>query len=116
MLTDLFHHARLLFTRHQIWALGIAQDAPILGLICIPTLFIWMLWPVLVVLLIFGPGPHDLNSFFYGLVLAWVASLLVFMIWYMRWFVISLSLLIGIYAFADKMEAKLQQSLQKQIR
>lgn len=112
MIRNAIRMVRLQFIRHQLWALRNARDITFFGPLLIPySLFIWVLWPVVPLLLFFGPGPTILPPILGWFVITWFGLVAVFMFWYFHWFLISITLLFGDEEFASRKEARLLQRL-----
>ena len=113
MLTNLFYQIRLWFIHHQIWVLRISRKVPFFGPLLIPgSLFSWVLWPVIPLLLLTEPE-KSLPPLVFWLGIIWFGMVFLFMIWYLQWFLISIELLFGDEKTAELKSAKLQTKLRR---
>ncbi|WP_428648141.1 hypothetical protein, partial [Roseibium sp.] len=103
---------RLQFNRHQLWVLRNARDITFFGPLLIPSsLFVWVLWPIVPMLIFIGSGPIILPPIINWLGISWFVLVGVFMFWYFHWFIISITLLFGDVEFANRKEARLLQRI-----
>ena len=101
---------RMLFARHELWAVETAMRFPFFALFIHATLWVWGLpvFPILLLLSAIGEG----SLIGAAVVMAiGIPLLLVFFIWFVRWYLICAGLMIGRRTMAENKRTNVRTRL-----